>query len=429
MVLVFAEEISERLQFTLDFVFSERKIVYQLTNDELFFKSCNQAKLNYSNHPFPGCANLSPATVLFDVKVINYQINKSHFGKEECLSFDKITDPLASIFYILSRVEEYALINKDKHERFPAKESVMHQYGWLQKAMCDRWAEELIDFIEEATFIQLNRKKPSVELIPTFDIDNTFAFKWKTGVRMWLSVLRDWMQRDRLRIETRKAVRKGKEKDPFDTFDYMLEIKKRGFDVHLFWLLGDYAKYDRNISSLDIRHQQFIQEMANKIQLGLHPSYKSNSSNTFLEKEKQKINSIVGREVSISRQHFLKLNIPTTYINLMKNGFTEDFTMGYAEEIGFRAGTAKPFRFFDLSKNILTDYLIHPFVYMDGTLLEYKNWNIDESKAEIKKLYDEVNHYGGDFTFIWHNETIADYRKWRGWNEVLEYTLSLKDGY
>ena len=428
MVLVFVEEVSERLQFTLDFVFSERKIVYQLTNDERFFENADQPKFNYSNINYSDCATLKPAHLVFDVDIVNYEIKRSQFGNEECISFNDITDPLASIFYILSRMEEYAVVNKDSHERFTAKSSILFQYGWLQKAMCDRWAEAVVDFIEAETSIKLNRKKPATEIIPTFDIDNTFAFKWKSGARMVLSVLRDWFNRDRLRLESRKAVRRGKEKDPFDTFDYMLEIKNRGFDVHIFWLLGDYAKYDRNISSIDIRHQQFIQEMASKVQLGLHPSYKSNSSNIFLEKETQKIKSILGRPASISRQHFLKLSIPETYINLMNNGFSEDFTMGYAEEIGFRAGTAKPFRFFDLSRNILTDYLIHPFVYMDGTLHEYKNWNIDESKVEIKKLYDEVHRYGGDFTFIWHNETIADYRKWRGWYEVLEYTLSLKDG-
>lgn len=428
MVIIFAEEVSERLQFTLDFVFSERKIMYQLTNDEQFFQKASQPKLNYSRQSFTDCATLLPADILFDVAIINYEIKKNHFGNEDCLSFNGITDPFAAIFYILSRMEEYATINKDSHDRFPAKASILFQFGWLQNAMCDRWAEAVIDFTEESNSITLNRKVPPTEIIPTFDIDNTFAFKWKAGVRMWLSVIRDWMNRDRLRIESRKAVRKGEEKDPFDTFSTILEIKKRGFDVHLFWLLGDFAKYDRNISNLDLRHQQLIQKMSTKVHLGLHPSYKSNTSNLILEKEKHKINSIVGRQVTISRQHFLKLTIPTTYNNLIKNGFSEDFTMGYADEVGFRAGTAKPFRFFDLSKNILTDYLIHPFVYMDGTLHEYKNWSIDESKIQIKKLYDEVHRYGGDFTFIWHNETIADYRKWRGWYEVLEYTLSLRDG-
>ena len=80
MVLIFVEEVSERLQFTLDFIFSERKIVYQLTNDEAFFKNANQCKLNYSNLNFTDCAKLIPAEILFDVKVINYEIKKSQFG-------------------------------------------------------------------------------------------------------------------------------------------------------------------------------------------------------------------------------------------------------------------------------------------------------------------------------------------------------------
>jgi hypothetical protein len=425
MLLIYVDEVTERLIYTLDFIFKDRGIYFKITNDPMYFEQTDEVKLNYSTKSFENCVKISPATVLFDAAIFPYSISENHFENEFCFAFDTIVDPFSSIFYVLTRMEEYVNNKRDEHDRFSAKYSILHQHGILQKAMCDRWSEAIIKHIEQKLAISLSPWPIDVRIVPTFDIDNTYAFKWKQNWRLFLSTFKYWMKKDHDRLKRRSAVLKGIEKDPYDTFDLMIEISRRGFDVHLFWLLGDYTKYDKNISSMDQRHRKLILEMSQKLKVGLHPSYRSNEANFYLEREKSRMDGILGHEVKFSRQHFLKLSLPITYQNLIKKGFTDDFSMGFADEIGFRAGTARPFKFFDLSTNSATDYTIHPFAYMDGTIHEYKNWSIEESKVEIEKIYREVEKFGGDFICIWHNETIGNFSKWRGWTEVLDFTLNL----
>jgi hypothetical protein len=195
----------------------------------------------------------------------------------------------------------------------------------------------------------------------------------------------------------------------------------------LFWLLGDYNKYDKNISGNDIRHQELIKEIAKIYSVHLHPSYESNASNLILKNEKKLIESILGKTVFSSRQHFLKVKIPSTYKNLLAEGFTDDYSLGFAEDLGFRAGTARSFYFFDLLSNSKTNLRIHPFAYMDGTLNLYLKLTPEQAKIEIQKLYQEVQTFGGDFIFIWHNETINNEGKWENWLQVFEYSINLEN--
>ncbi len=427
MVVVFVEQVSERLIYTLDFVFKEREINYEITNDTILFNKSTALKFNYSNLNFDGVFQLNPNALIFDEEIKDYEIHLSNYIAEPCLTFDGDLDPLAAIFFVLSRMEEYLIDREDIHGRFIAKFSYLQKYRLLDKAVCDRWSVELI----KSFFSFYNRNyqngQYSLSVVPTFDIDNTYAYLWKKGVRKWLSITRDYITRNKSRITQRKLVLSGDEKDPYDTFDKILAIRNKGYKVYLFWLLGDYARFDKNISYSDVRHRELINKMSVDLRVGLHPSYKSNSFFSSIKEEKERLESIVESEVRVSRQHFLRFQVKNTYSVLIKAGFEHDFSMGFSDHYGFRSGTARPHFWFDLKKNRITNLMIHPFVYMDGTLNEYMKLTIEESKSVVDQLAEEVKTYGGEFIAIWHNETIGGYGKWKGWDELLYYTLAKKE--
>lgn len=426
-MLVFVDKITERLIYTFDFIFSDRKITYQFTNDWFFFEKFEGLKFSYSERIGTNEVKIQPATVLFDEQILMYDISLNPFYKEDCLTFNTVTDPFASIFFILSRMEEYTVKQRDFHDRFQLKNSVLHKFSLSKKVVCDRWAEDIVLFLEKNLVCSLKAEKIPTKVICTFDIDNTFAYKWKEGLRRLLSLGKDYLKNDKNRILERKQVEKGEIIDPYDTFEYIKSLHNKNVEVLLFWLLGDYNKYDKNISGNDLRHQQLIQEISKTHVVNLHPSYESNSSNLILKNEKKLLELILGKTISSSRQHYLKLQLPTTYTNLISESFTDDYSMGFAEEIGFRAGTTRSFYFFDLFSNSKTNLRIHPFAYMDGTLNLYLKLTPEQAKVEIQKLYQEVLNFGGDFIFIWHNETINNQGKWENWLDVFEYSINLEN--
>jgi hypothetical protein len=424
-MLVYVDQVTERLQYTFDFVFRQHGVAYEFTNDRSVFEQSAATKLNYSEYPFGGISQLSPSELLFDEFIdAKLKLEKTEWQECPCFSIDGKTDPFAAIFYLLSRYEEYVVQKRDRHDRFEATGSILYRFGWLQQQIVERLVEAIIrTFFPEA--LPDLEKGRSVTVIPSFDIDNTYAYKWKHGWRKWLAIAKDYSRKETARLHERKAVNSGIQTDPYDTYDRIAAIAKRFPDTRIFWLLGDYAEYDRNISWRDPRHQRLIRNMQQVARIGLHPSYASNLSDKRLTEEKQRISAITGKNITESRQHFLKVTFPVTYRRLIAEGFRKDYSLGYADQPGFRAGTAHPFFFFDLERNLYTDYKLIPFVYMDGTFNEYMHFSVEESCRVVDGLATELKRYGGVFCFIWHNETIAGNGIWAGWPALLDYTLTL----
>jgi len=427
MIHIFVTDLNERMKYTFEFIFKERGIRYKLWYNYNEFIHITEPRLNYSNSEIEGVIKIEPSSVLYDSDIGNYAIEKTLFYQEYCLSFNAKVDPIASVFYILSRMEEYSSTHRDDWGRFEGKNSVLFRFGWHEQVMCDRWAMDLINWLKNTVNFKPHLRKQHVNLLPTFDIDNAYAYKHKGIWRTILSNSKDFFLGRQKRLIERQKVQTGTYRDPFDTYDKIFDLKSKGIDFKMFWLLGDFAKFDRNISFRHKRHRRLIQRMRTVCEIGIHPSFKSNNYEFFLHNEIERLEKIVSNRVHVARQHYLILNLPLTYETYIEQEITDDHTMGYADICGFRLGTARPVKWFNLRKNKITKLVLHPFAFMDGTLNEYLKLTPIEAIGKIAELYNEVKDFGGEFSFIWHNETIGDYGIWKGWSEVFDFSISLNE--
>ena len=157
--------------------------------------------------------------------------------------------------------------------------------------------------------------------------------------------------------------------------------------------------------------------------MGIHPSFKSAHYPSLVALEKERLVQICGHTISRSRQHFLRLQFPSTYRALLKAGIEEDFSMGYADAIGFRAWTSVPFRWFDLKREEITPLLITPFQVMDVSLQQYLGLTPEQAKEHLSQLIKTVRNTGGQFCTLWHNSSFDEEDDWKGWTSVYQHIL------
>ncbi|HQQ01357.1 MAG TPA: polysaccharide deacetylase family protein [Bacteroidales bacterium] len=343
------------------------------------------------------------------------------YSKDSALPFDAF----ASSFYMLSRYEEYLPCRKDIHGRFQAKESIAYREGFLDKAVVNHWAEMIVSILLKK-FPDLQFHKTSYKYVPTIDVDLAYSYLHKGFLRTLGGYIKNLLHADFEEIKSRTQVLMGKERDPFDSFD-SLQLLHSSYRLKpvFFFLFSDYGQFDKNLSIYNPAFRTLIKRIADYAIVGIHPSYASNKNPQKLKKEIEDLSKCLHRQVTHSRQHFLKLSLPETYRNLIHCGITDDYTMGFADQPGFRAGTCIPFPFYDLDLDTPTSLLIHPFIFMDGTLKDYLKIPENQIVDFVKPYIEEVKRYSGTLITLWHNETHGGSGRWKGWPEIYETIVSL----
>ncbi len=433
MLLVYSHSITPRLNYIFRHVLTRiLGIEVGFTSKVEEFIAHDGLKFSYTRQALGNELFVKNNELLFNQGIDYLEINVVPWDDVPCFfqtnpGSDVPFDIFAASFYLISRYEEYLPHVKDEHERFPASESLAYQNKFLDLPVIDIWALKFGELLRKAFpkfEEELKNEKRRFDFISTIDVDMAFKFKHKGFTRNVGGIVKDLSQFNISELWMRFLVIFGLHKDPYDVYDKLIGMRKK-FDIRtlFFFLLGEYGTYDKNISPGNSNYRLLIKNIADYCTVGIHPSYMSMKKEQKIKKEQSLLQSIVNFPITKSRQHYLRVALPETYQHLVDLEIKQDYSMGYASQFGFRAGTCTPFYFYDLDFEIQTPLKVFPFAAMDVTLKDYLNFTPKKSYITIMQLANEVRKVRGTMITVFHNESVSGSGQWRGWSKLYESLL------
>ncbi len=296
------------------------------------------------------------------------------------------TDIVYATFFFTSRAEELINLKRDEHGRFAARFSALSYKSRLQIPRLDEYARLVLKQLD------LPLPEPGFgHIYLTHDIDAISQYRSLRGAIGGFK-----------RGEAKAVLASWRDihNDPLYTFPWLLEQDKRVPKAESIYFVKrtqgkgyDYPQYclhGRDFKQLKhmLRH--------NNVYLGVHGSYYGEIPKIQYSK--------------MFRAHYLRGDIDWMQ-GLADAGYTDDFTMGFADSVGFRLQTSRAVRWINPKTMQLTSLTLHPLIIMDCTLSNenYMNLTEDEAYFLCERLIDKVRLHHGDLCLLWHNSSINDY--------------------
>ncbi|AUP80328.1 polysaccharide deacetylase family protein [Flavivirga eckloniae] len=427
MLLVYTHKISPRLKYVFKHICTRiLGVEVGFTTKIEEFIAHDSFKMSYTRQQLGKEFFVKSHDILFEQGLSDLDINILDWDNTKCFFYngDKSAIPFdifAASFYLLSRYEEYLPHVKDEFGRFTAAESLAYKYGFLHQPVVDIWAYKFKDALQ-AQFPEFKFPEKSYTIKPIIDVPSAYNFRLKGIMRTLGGMAKDLFKFKFMSLYIRVMVILGFIHDPFDTFKYIINRQKQSrFKFLFFFLIGDYSTYDKGINPNKKKFVSLIKHIADYSKVGLKTSYFAIEDISILKKEKQRMEDILNTTLKASRQSFSRLNLPESYRNLIELEIQEDYTMGYVNHIGFRAGSCTPFLFYDLDYEVQTPLKIHSYHLMDYALL--KTHSLLDKKKAINEIIQEIKQVNGEFTAVFHNYTFSAEKQWDGFKELFNMVL------
>lgn len=427
MLLVYTHKITPRVKYVFKHICTRvLGIEVSFTTKIEAFIAHDSLKMSYTKQQLGNEFFIKSHDILFEQGLSDVEINVQNWENTKAFFFigDKCALPFdifSASFYLLSRYEEYLPHVKDEFGRFTASESIAYKNNFLHQPVVDIWTYKFKEVLQNQ-FPEFQFPKKTYRIKPIIDVPSAYSYKLKGIMRTFGGTIKDLFRFRFKSLYYRFMVILGFMHDPFDTFKYVINRQKQSkFKFLFFFLIGGYSTYDKGINVNNKGFVSLIKHVADYCSVGLKTSFFANDDATILKKEKTRMEEIINIPLKASRQSFSKLNLPESYRNYIELEIREDYTMGYVNEIGFRAGACTPFLFYDLDYEIQTPLKICPYHLMDYALLKTKS--LLDKKKVLNEIINEVKQVNGEFVPVFHNYTFSENFRWSGFKELFNMIL------
>jgi hypothetical protein len=365
----------------------------------------NTAPLRYSWMRAPSREMLETIpdfVVLFDDRGANNKLPL--FARTGPDAVECCADILTSALWTLARLEESVPGPADVHGRFPAKESAAFRADCLDRPIVDEYAlafrEALLCLLagwtpEEAQFrLKLSHDIDLVGLPRSFrstaghiyprrlprafrdDVLSGFGI----GAPAYLAAV----------VQTAR-----------------ISVKEK-CDSAFYWKASPRTAWDSGYDPQNPQVRAVIENLMREgFEVGVHPAYGTFQAPEVLAEEVARLRVILGPGPVGGRQHFLRWR-PSTWAAWERVGLAYDSSVGFADAMGFRAGTAIPYHPWLLEEDRESALLEIPLLVMDCTPVEYMRLGHTETLARITALVRRCANVGGVFTLLWHNTSVIE---------------------
>ncbi|MBX9734052.1 MAG: polysaccharide deacetylase family protein [Chitinophagaceae bacterium] len=415
VLMILADRVTNRLSYIVETIFFKQAVV---VTDQTVFNAYDGFRIAYTDtqniatnlwikpHGLLRQKGIEQPTI----ECIIWEGLPAFFQTQEGFTFDFF----AASFYLITRYEEYDRSSPtDEYGRFKHENAIAYKYHFLQLPLINCWLKKLL----EKNLLPLSFQLPSFSFVPTYDIDIAYSYLYRGVISNTLGFFKDFSKGDIAAVEERIAVLHSQKSDPYDVYDW-LDILQASLDLKpiYFFLFADRQKgIDKNIDPQKPALQKLIKKHSTKYSIGIHPSMQSNSNHSLLETEIANLRLNAQVDITKSRQHYIFLQFPETYQNLIAAGITDDYSMGYPNVHGFRASCSFPHKWYDLEKDLPTTLVVHPFCYMDSSSIFQLSIPVTEAATMMQQYMDTIQKYGGECIMIHHNNFLTNQPDFIDW--------------